>query len=141
MFAEQLAGGRVEQADLAAVPLDGDRAADPAGRRGVVGAVDLDAAVEMDGAGAVAVEAKGLDGEREEGGPLLGEHGGDLALRGAVDAGVGPAGLPAVEIRLGRGERLEAEPLSGVACVWPMADSTFPFRSGCRTRHGRATAP
>jgi hypothetical protein len=33
---EQLPRGRIEQADLAAVPLDGDGAADPAGRRGVV---------------------------------------------------------------------------------------------------------
>ena len=31
--------------------------------------------------------------------------------------------------------------LSGVAWACPTADSTFPFRSAWRTRHGRATAP
>src|SRR5438093_9622777 len=44
-------------------------------------------------------------------GPLFGEHRGDLALGGAVDAGVGPAGVPAIEIGLSRVELLEAQSL------------------------------
>ena len=42
---------------------------------------------------------------------FLRKHRGDLALGRAMDAGVGPARLPAVEIRLRRLERLEAQPL------------------------------
>ena len=84
-------------------------AADPAGRRAVVGGGDLDAAVEMHGAAAVFVVAERLERQRAEGRTLLGEHGGDLALRRAVDAGVGPALLPAVQVGLGGVELLEAE--------------------------------
>jgi hypothetical protein len=85
MLAEQEAGGGIEEADMMLVPLDGDLAADPPGRRSVVGRGDLDAAVEMHGAGAVRVVAKGLEGQRPEVRLLLGEHGGDLALGGAVE--------------------------------------------------------
>ena len=42
---------------------------------------------------------------------LLGKHRGDLALGRAVDAGVGPARFPAIEIGLRRLEALEAQPL------------------------------
>jgi hypothetical protein len=38
---------------------------------------------------------------------LLGEHGGDLAFGGAMDAGIGPA------VEVGLGERLEAQALEG----------------------------
>src|SRR5207253_11346989 len=92
---------------VAIVPLDGDRAAEPARRRGVVGAGDFDTAVEMHGARAVVVVAKGLERQRSELRLFLGEHGGDLTLGGAVDTGIGPARLPAVEIRLRLFERSE----------------------------------
>ena len=75
----------------------------------VVGGRDLDAAVEMDGATAELVVAERLEGQRAEGRALLGEHGGDLALGGAVDAGAGPALLPAVQVGLGGVELLETE--------------------------------
>jgi len=64
---------------------------EPAGRRAVVPGVDLDAVIEMHGAAAELVIAKRLQRQRAQAGPLLNEHGGDLALGGAVDAGVGPA--------------------------------------------------
>jgi hypothetical protein len=95
-LAEELPSGRVEQADLAAVPLDGDLTANLPGRAGIV--VDLDTAGEVDGPGAAAVVAEGLEGKRQPRRALPGEHGGDLALGGTVDVGVGPARLPAVEI-------------------------------------------
>ena len=41
---------RIEEPDVVLVPLDGDLAAEPAGRRRVVGAGDFDAAVEVHGA-------------------------------------------------------------------------------------------
>src|SRR3989454_163583 len=63
------------------------------------------------GAGAELVVAKRLDGQWPERGPLLGEHRGDLTLGRAVDAGVGPASIPAIEVRLGGVEILEPQPL------------------------------
>ena len=91
------------------VPLHLDAPADPAGRRAVVGGLDFDAAIEMHRALAEPVIAKRLERQRAERGLLLGKHRGDLALRRAVDARVGPARLPAIEIRLRRLERLEAQ--------------------------------
>ena len=44
--------------------------------------------------------AKRLEWEWAEGEPLLRKHGGDLALRRAVNARVGPVRFPAVEVRL-----------------------------------------
>ena len=96
-----------------AVPLDRDVAAEPARRRGVVGVLDLDAAVEMDRARAELVVAKRLDRQRQQRRAFFGEHGRDLALGGAVNAGVGPAGVPAVEVGLRLLERLEAQALEG----------------------------
>ena len=63
----------------------------------------------MHGAAAVLVVAERLERQRAERRALLGEHDGDLALGRAVDAGIGPAPLPAVEIRLSDVEPLEAE--------------------------------
>src|SRR5512145_1603385 len=111
MFAEQLTGCRIEQANNAAVPLRVDLPADPAGRGRVVRGFDLDVAVEVDGALPELVVAERLDGQLLQRGLLLGEHRGNLALRRPVDARVGPALLPAVEVRLRRLEFLEAQPL------------------------------
>ena len=62
MLAEECPGRGIEQADVVVVPLDGDLAPEPARRRGVVGAGDFDAAVEMHGPGAVLVVANGPRG-------------------------------------------------------------------------------
>jgi hypothetical protein len=113
VLSKQRARSGMEQADVHAVPLDRDLAAEPARRRGVVGILDLDAAVEMDRAPAELVVAKRLDRQRAERRPLLGEHGGHLALGGAMNAGVRPTGIPAVEVGLRLGERLEAQALEG----------------------------
>jgi hypothetical protein len=88
--------------------LDRQGIPDPAGRWGVVGILDFDAAVEMDRACAELVVAKRLHRQRQQGRPFLGEHGGHLALGRAVDAGISPALLPAIEIDLGRVRVLEA---------------------------------
>src|SRR5438093_13636005 len=104
------AGLGFSEPDVAIVLLDVDRAAEPARRRGVVGAGDFDTAVEMHGTGAVVVIAKGLERQRSEMRLFLGEHGGDLTLGGAVDTGIGPTRLPAVKIRLRLFETLEAQP-------------------------------
>src|SRR6266849_7042892 len=52
VLAEELPRARIQQADVAGVPLDRDLSAEPAGRRSVARVVDLDTAVEMDRAGA-----------------------------------------------------------------------------------------
>ena len=111
MLAQQLPGARIEQADVAGVPLHGDFLAEPAGRRAVVAGVDLDAVVQMHRAPPELVVPKRLDGQRPQAGPLLGEHGGDLALGRAVDARVGPAGVPAIEVGLRGLEGVKAQSL------------------------------
>ena len=132
----------VEQPHVQVVPLHLDALADPAGRRAVVGGLDFDAAIEMDGALAEAVVAKRLERQRPQRGPLLGKHRGDLALRRAVDARVGPVRLPAIEIGLRRLERLEAQALAAASSACGRCRLRLcPLRSGSPTRHGSATTP
>src|SRR5262252_2653514 len=111
VLAQQGACRRIEQADVGVIPLDGDLATEPAGGWRIVGAGDLDASVEMHGAHPVLVIAEGLQRQRQEGRLFLGEHRCDLALGGTVDARVGPASFPAIEVRLRRVEALEAQAL------------------------------
>ena len=146
VLAQELAGLRREQADVQIVPLHLDALPDPAGRRAVVRGLDFDAAVEMHRAFAEAVVAKRFERERPERGPLLGKHHGDLALRGAVDARVGPVRFPAIQIRLRRLERLEAQALQRRLLRVADAGFDFPFAIGIadaarqarRRRSGRA---
>ena len=109
MLAQELAGRRRQQADVEIVPLHLHALPEPPGRRAVIRGLDFDAAIEMDGAVAEVVVAKRFDGERAERRPFLGKHRGDLALRRAVDARIGPVRFPAIQIRLRRFERLEAQ--------------------------------
>ena len=109
MLAEQLASLRVQHPDGRPVPLDVDAPTDPPGRDAVEGGLDLNAPIEVDGPDAVLVVAERLERQGAECGPLLGKHRRDLALGRPVDAGIGPA----VQIGLGRVERLEAQTLQG----------------------------
>jgi hypothetical protein len=111
VLAQELPGLEVEDADDAAVPLHVDLGTDRAERWCVIGALHLDEAVEVHGASAVLVVAEGLERKGEEVRPLLGKHGGDLPLGGAVDPGVGPLLLPSVEVSLPLVEALEAQSL------------------------------
>src|SRR5207244_4595320 len=72
--------------------------------------LDLDAASEVHRADTEAVIPKRFEREWAEGGLLLGKHRRHLAFGGAVNAGVRPVRLPAIEIRLRVLESLEAEP-------------------------------
>jgi hypothetical protein len=86
VLAQERASHRVAQPHVMLVPLGGWTALlvpEPARGRRIIGAGDLDAAVEMHGAGAVLVVAKRFERQRPETRLLLGEHGGDLALGGA----------------------------------------------------------
>src|ERR1035437_6895510 len=82
------------------IPLHTDAAADPARRRAIVSSFDLDAAIQVHRAFTVLVIAEGLDGQWQQGRPLFGEHGSDLPLGGAMDARVGPARFPMVQVGL-----------------------------------------
>ena len=103
------------QPHVQVVPLHLDALPDPARRRAVVRRLDFDAAIEMHRAVAEAVVAKRLERQRPERRPFLGKHHGDLALRGAVDARVGPVLFPAIEIGLRRLDRLEAQALAAAS--------------------------
>jgi len=141
MLAQELAGLGGEQADMQIVPLHLDALADPAGRRAVVRGLDLDAAIEVDGALAVPVIAKRFERQRAQVRLLLGKHHGHLPLRRAVDTRVRPARFPAIQIRLRLVDRLEAEPAQRRFLRVADAGFDFPLRSGSPTRHGSATAP
>src|SRR5674476_955196 len=82
------------------VPLHTDAAADPARRRTIVSRFDFYTAIQVHRAFTVLVIAEGLDGQRQQRRPLLGEHSRDLPLGGAMDARVGPACFPMVQIGL-----------------------------------------
>jgi hypothetical protein len=97
VFAQQLAGFRIEQTDEQFVPLHAQHTPDPGGRRAVVSGFDFNAAIQMHDALAVLVIAKGFDRQWKQARFLLREHGRDLAFGGAVDAGVSPALFPAVQ--------------------------------------------
>jgi len=130
MLAQELPRLRGEQADVQIIPLHLDPLADPAGRGPVVGGLDLDAAIEVHGTFAVPVVAKRFERERPEHGLLLGKHHRDLPFRRAVDARVGPAGFPAIQVRLCGLERLEAQALQ--RRLLRVADAGFdlPFAIG-----------
>ena len=62
VFAQELAGFRIEQANVDVVPLHVHLPSDPAGRCAIVGGLDLDTAVQMHGATAELVVAKRFQG-------------------------------------------------------------------------------
>src|SRR5205823_6475656 len=130
MLAQELARLGIEEPDGHAVPLDGEAFAHVPGRGAVVRALDLDAAVEVHGARAVLVVAKRRERQRPQRGLLFGKHGRDLALRGPVDARVGPAGVPVIEVRLAVRERLEAHPAQRRALRVPDGRLRLPLAIG-----------
>src|SRR5262250_799145 len=138
MFAQQLAGLRIEQADKQLVPLHAHEASDPAWWSAVVSGFDFHAAVQMHDAFAILVVAERFEWQRKQERFLFCKHGGNLAFGGAVNAGVGPALFPAIEIGLGFFQTLEAQTLE-----WRflrMADAGFDFALTIwvldATRHG-----
>ena len=115
VLAQQRARLGIEDAHHALIPLDGDVVADAAGGDAVVRPGDFDAAVGVHGAGAESIVPKRGRRQRSEVRALLRKHRGDLALGRPVDARVGPARLPVIEVGLRVGEPLEAQPFEGRA--------------------------
>src|SRR5258708_33334892 len=82
--------------------------ADPAWRRSVVSRLYFDAAIQVNGAFSVLVVTERLQRQRLQRRLLFGEHRSDLPLGAAMDALVGPAFFPVVQIRLRLFQTLEA---------------------------------
>jgi hypothetical protein len=66
VFAQELAGFGIEEADEQLIPLHAHHAPDPAGWCPVVGCFDFDAAVQVYDALAVLVITEGFDGQGKE---------------------------------------------------------------------------
>ena len=127
---------------VCAVPLHREARPTMPGRRAVVGAVDLDVAVEVHGARrrtgsseTARAAAAGAPAAPRQTSPRPGAW----SCRGCACR---PSASPSDRGTPGRSSRLSKRmPRSGVRCVWPTPDSTLPLRSGWRTRHGSATTP
>ena len=141
VLAQQLPVFGIEDANVKLIPLHIHLSSDPAWRQAVVGGFDFDATVQMHDPLAMLVIAKRFQGQRQQGRFFFGKHGGDLPFGGAVNAGIGTAGLPTIQIGLGLFQTLKAFSFEWFFWAWPTPDSTFPFRSGSLIRQGRATAP
>ena len=119
-----------------------DALADPAGRRRVVGGLDLDAAVEMHGAlrrSGSSETARPAAAAARAAPRQTSPRPGASSCRGC---GCRPSARPSDRDRSAPASSVsKRRPRSGVRCVWPMPASTLPLRSGSRTRHGRATTP
>jgi hypothetical protein len=108
-------GGAAQSSDPAAAragrPLHLEAAPDPAGRRPNTRARVRRTRQDAQ-CGARRVIAKRLEREGTEGRLLLGKHDGDLPLRRAVNARVGPPRFPAIQVRLRRRQTFTAERFS-----------------------------
>ena len=138
VLAQQFPGQRIEQADVRIIPLHLHATADPAGRRAVVSGLHFHAAVQMHRALAVLVIAEGLDGQRQQRRSFFGEHRRDLPLGGAVNARVGPALFPAIQIGLRFFRGFEAQALE--RRLLRVADARFHLALSIRIVHAARQA-
>src|SRR5580700_3091231 len=114
----------IEDANIKLIPLHIHFASDPTRQYAVVGEIDFDATVQIHTPLAILVVAKRLEGKRQQGWFFFGKHGGDLSFRGAMNAGIGTACLPTIEIGLGFLQALKAFSLERSLGV---ADTRFNF--------------
>src|SRR5688572_30728922 len=98
MLTQQLPSLRIEQAYVQRIPLHANPLAYPPWWRSVVRCFHFHAPIQVHRALAVAVMAEGLERQRVQGQSLFSEHYRDLPFRGAVDARIGPALFPSVEV-------------------------------------------
>ena len=125
MLAQKLVSFWIENTDVKRIPLDVDEFSNPAWRGAVIGRVHFDTPIQMHGAFAILVITEGLQRQGKQEGLFLGEHGCDLSLRRSVDARIGPAQFPVVQIGLSLFKTFEAQPLQ-----WRLlgvADARFHF--------------
>jgi hypothetical protein len=133
VLAQQLSRVGIEQPHVVVIPLHLDSPADPARRRAVISGLDFDTAVQVHRAFAVLVIAESLDRRWEQRRTLFSEHCRNLPFRGAMDARVGPALFPAVQIDLRLVQALEAQPFQG--CLLCVPDTGFDLTLAIRVLH------
>src|SRR2546428_9347160 len=83
MLAQKLVGSGIENADVKGIPLNIDELPDPARRNAVIGCIDFDTPIQMNGAFSVLVVTKRLQRQWNEERLLLSKHCCDLPLRGS----------------------------------------------------------
>src|ERR1700689_1214211 len=130
VFPQQLAGERVQDADMRCVPLPLNMASNPARWRAVVSGLDFDAAIQVYGALAVLVIAKRFQRQWQQRRTLFGEHRCHLPFGGAMNARVGPALFPAIQIRLRFLQGFEAQTFE--RSLLRMTDTGFDFAFAIR---------
>src|SRR4249920_167920 len=103
---------------MVGIPLHLDVTPDPTWRCAIVGRLHFHTAIQMDRTGAVLVIAKRLDGQRLQSRTLFGEHSRNLPLSCAVNARIGPALFPVIQVSLCLLKTLKTLPLQrGILCV------------------------
>src|SRR5580692_3905649 len=107
MLAQQLTAAWINKPDEHRVPLYVDLPPDPARRRAIISSFYFDTTIQMNRALAVLVVTERLQRQRLQMGLLFGEHRRYLPLGAAVDALVGPALFPVIQIRVGFFQALE----------------------------------
>src|SRR5215471_12319613 len=125
VFSQELARRGIEDANKHLVPLGVDFLSNAAWRQAVVGGLHLDAAVWMHHPRAVLVITERFERQWKQTRFFFGEHGGHLAFGGAMNASIGAAGFPAVEIGLAVVQSLKA--LSFQRRSLGMTDTGFDF--------------
>ncbi len=92
----------------------------------------------MHDAFAVLVVAERFDWERQQVGFLFGKHGSDLAFGGAMNAGIGPALFPAIQVGLSFFQALESQTFQRRSLCVADAGLDFSFSIGIldAARHG-----
>ena len=108
VFAQQLAGQWDRASERARHSTALDASPDPARRRAIVGGFHFDAAIQVHRALAVLVIAEGFDGQRQQRRFLFCEHRRNLPFGSAMNARVGPALFPAIQVGLRFFEGFEA---------------------------------
>ena len=111
VLAKKLVGVGMQDAHVQRIPLHLHGPPDPSWRQAVIGRLHLHATVQMNDAFSVLVVAEGFERQRQQVRFFFGEHGRDLPFRRAMDARVGPALFPAIQIRLRFFQALEAQSL------------------------------
>src|ERR1051325_9002161 len=130
VFAEKLMRFGIQNANVQCIPLHLDCLSDPTRRDAVEGPLHFEAAVKMNDTTAVLVIAEWFNRQRKQRRLLFDEHRRNLSLRCAVDARIGPAGFPLIQIRLSLLETLK--PLSLEWCFLSVGHGGlhFPFAIG-----------
>src|SRR2546426_5279011 len=120
MLAQKRMGFRVDDANVKFIPLHVHGLSNPTGWQAVISSVHFNAAIQMDSSFAELVIAERFDRQWKQRRFFLGEHRRNLSLRCAMDARVGPAQFPLIEIGLSGIQRFKAQ--SFERCFLSMSD-------------------